>query len=46
VRWLPLGHVDVRSTDFHRQVVSEFAAWLRDIGFLTTDEPAAFVPAD
>jgi len=46
VRWLPLGHADVRSTEFHGQVVSEFAAWLRGIGFLGPDEPAAFVPAE
>jgi dienelactone hydrolase len=46
VGWLPVGHVDIRSTQFHRQVVSEFAAWLREIGFLATDEPEAFVPAD
>jgi len=46
VRWLPLGHVDVRSTEFHRQVLSEFAVWLRDIGFLAADEPAVFLPAD
>jgi dienelactone hydrolase len=46
VRWLPLGHVDVRSTEFHRQVVSEFVAWLRDIGFLAADEPAVFLPAN
>ena len=46
VRWLPLGHVDVRSTEFHRQVVSEFADWLCGIGFLGAGNGEAFLRID
>lgn len=44
VRWLAVGHVDVRSTEFHRQVVEEFANWLCDIGFVDTGDRPAFLP--
>lgn len=38
IRWLPLGHVNIRAVEFHEQVLGECVAWLRDIGFLGPDE--------
>lgn len=44
VRWLPLGHVSVRSVEFHEQVVGEFVAWLKDIGFMSDEETLELLP--
>jgi dienelactone hydrolase len=44
VCWLSLGHVSVHSPEFHAQVVGEFLAWLRDIGFLSADETLELLP--
>jgi predicted esterase len=46
IRWLPLGHVDIRSSEFHRQVLEEFLAWLRQIGFLSEVEAFDLVPQE
>ena len=32
VVWLDLGHVDIRSEEFHSRVIAEFVHWLRAIG--------------
>lgn len=44
VRWLPVGHVNVRSPEFHRQVVDEFVSWLVDLGWLEAGERNGFRP--
>jgi dienelactone hydrolase len=44
VRWLPVGHVSVRSVEFHERVVGEFVAWLKDIGFLSSEETFELLP--
>jgi fermentation-respiration switch protein FrsA (DUF1100 family) len=44
VRWLPVGHVNVRSTEFHRRVVDEFVSWLVDLGWLGEDQRDRFRP--
>lgn len=44
VRWLPVGHVNVRSPEFHRQVVDEFTTWLVEAGFLDDQERRGFRP--
>ena len=38
VTWLDLGHVDIRSREFHGRVLEEFLAWLREIEFIDPDE--------
>ena len=38
VVWLPVGHVNIRSPEFHRQVLDEFVYWLREIGFIFGSE--------
>jgi dienelactone hydrolase len=42
VRWLPVGHVDVRSRAFHGQVLAEFVDWLQEIGFVDPAESSGF----
>ena len=44
VCWLPSGHVSVHSPEFHEQVVGEFVAWLRAIGFLSAGETLELLP--
>lgn len=46
VRWLPVGHVDVRSREFHGEVLGEFVAWLREIGFINPGESSGFSLAE
>ena len=36
--WLPVGHVDIRSPEFHQHVLDEFVAWLSQIEFIAADE--------
>lgn len=43
--WLQVGHVDVRSPEFHRRVIREFVTWLRTIGFVRPGESSSFTPA-
>jgi len=43
--WLPVGHVDIRSPEFHQQVLNEFLAWLRDIDFLEPEETLELLPS-
>jgi dienelactone hydrolase len=38
VRWLPLGHVQITSSEFHQQVLDECARWLQEIGFVSEGE--------
>jgi hypothetical protein len=38
IRWLPLGHVNLDSTEFHQQVLDACMEWLQEIGFMTADE--------
>jgi dienelactone hydrolase len=38
VRWLSLGHVNLKSTEFHQQVLDECMDWLQEIGFMTEEE--------
>ncbi len=38
VRWLPLGHVQISSIEFHQQVLDECVRWLREIGFMSEGE--------
>ena len=44
VCWLPVGHVSVHSVEFHEQVVEEFVAWLKQIGFVSEDETLGLLP--
>src|SRR5262245_2839873 len=32
VRWLPVGHVNIRAPEFHAQILDEFTGWLVEIG--------------
>ncbi len=38
VRWVQLGHVNVRATEFHRTVLREVLSWLAEIGFISAAE--------
>jgi len=38
IRWLSLGHVNLKSTEFHQQVLDACMEWLQEIGFMTEDE--------
>jgi hypothetical protein len=38
IRWLSLGHVNLKSTEFHQQVLDACMDWLQEIGFMTEDE--------
>lgn len=44
VVWLPVGHVNIRSPEFHRRVLDEFISWLRSIGFIASDETFDLLP--
>lgn len=37
IRWLPLGHVHISSTEFHQQVLDVCMEWLREIDYLSDD---------
>ena len=41
IHWIPLGHVDIRSTALHREILDHFLRWLVAIDFLTDEEAAA-----
>ena len=45
VVWLPVGHVNIRSPEFHRQVLDEFVSWLRSVGVISADETFKLLPA-
>lgn len=38
IRWLPLGHVNIRDPEFHQHVLDTCMDWLRDIGYMSDDE--------
>lgn len=44
IRWLALGHVHIRSTEFHQQVLDHCMDWLREIDYLSDDEPFKLRP--
>ncbi len=41
VRWIPLGHVDVRSPEFHRVILDELVDWLVEIEFVSPEDAAS-----
>jgi len=41
VRWIPVGHVDVRSSEFHRVVLDQFVDWLVEIEFVSPEDAAS-----
>ena len=45
IRWLSLGHVNLKSTEFHQQVLDTCMEWLQEIGFMTADEVFILPPA-
>jgi len=44
ISWLDVGHVDIRSREFHERVLEEFLIWLRQIEFIGPDEKLGLVP--
>ena len=44
IAWLDVGHVDIRSREFHERVLEEFLIWLREIEFIGPDEELGLVP--
>jgi len=44
IRWLPLGHVHIRSIEFHQRVLDVFMGWLREIDYLSDEEPFRLRP--
>lgn len=38
VRWLPVGHVNIRDPEFHGRVLQTCMDWLAEIGFMTDGE--------
>lgn len=45
IRWLGLGHVNLKSTEFHQQVLDACMEWLQEIGFISADEVFILPPA-
>jgi dienelactone hydrolase len=38
IRWLPVGHVNIRSPEFHEEILELFLAWLVEIDVISADE--------
>ena len=45
VRWIPAGHVRVRSAEFHRAVLEALVDWMQEIDFVSEDEAGSFLRA-
>jgi cephalosporin-C deacetylase-like acetyl esterase len=43
IRWMSMGHVDVRAEEFHTVILSEFLVWLVEIGYVSSEEARIFL---